>query len=113
MIDHEETAAAYPIQTRDFHLSEQLVDVGERVRRRQLIACSERSGMAGAFPHLYFDLHRPSAAEPPAATGVLDPQRSWVDGTGRITCYDRDRDWLSTPLALIRPVPCLGLEWRQ
>jgi murein DD-endopeptidase MepM/ murein hydrolase activator NlpD len=110
MIDHAETAAGFRIQTRYFHLSEQLVTVGDRLQRGQLIGYSGVSGLAGGFPHLHFEVHR--LGDGAVAVRFLDPQLFWVDGKGKVTCYDRQREWPDEPAALIYPVPCLGVEWQ-
>jgi len=110
MIDHGTTAAGYRIQTRYFHLSEQQVAVGDRLQRGQVIGYSGLSGMAGGFPHLHFEVHR--LGEDAVALSFLDPQLFWVDGKGKITCYDRHRAWSVDPLKLSYPVPCLGVDWQ-
>jgi hypothetical protein len=69
--------------------------------------------MAGIYPHLHFEVHRLSDAVPPVATRFLDPQLFWVDGVGKITCYDSNRDWIESPVALTYPVPCRGVEWNE
>ena len=70
------------------------------------------TGMAGLFPHLHFEVHKLSDTEPPSAVGFQDPQRFWVDGIGRVSCYDRSRSYPQTPVMLTYPAPCLGLEWQ-
>jgi len=110
MIDHAAGAAGYRIQTRYFHLSERLVEVGDQLRRGQLIGYSGASGMAGGFPHLHFEVHRLGEGDDAVAVSVLDPQLFWVEGKGKITCYDKNREWQARPVALSYPVPCLGVE---
>jgi hypothetical protein len=51
-------------------------------------------------------------AEPVVAVKVLDPQLFWVDGVGKITCYDKARSFPASLTALTYPVPCLGLDWQ-
>ena len=112
LLDHEPGDASAGLQTRYFHLSEQRVAEGERVRRGQVIGYSGLSGLAGGFPHLHFEVHRLNGDNPPRTIGLLDPQLYWVDGAGRITCFERARDYSSTPGLLTYPVPCRGLDWR-
>ncbi len=112
MIDHAATAAGYRIQTRYFHLSEQRVAVGDRLQRGQVIGYSGFSGLAGASPHLHFEVHRRGEGVDAVAVRFLDPQLFWVDGKGKITCYDKHREWAAEPVALSYPVPCLGMEWQ-
>jgi murein DD-endopeptidase MepM/ murein hydrolase activator NlpD len=112
MIDHGATAAGDRIQTRYFHLSEQRVVVGDRLQRGQVIGYSGFSGLAGGFPHLHFEVHRLGDGADAVAVRFLDPQLFWVDGRGRITCYDKHREWPAEPVALSYPVPCLGMDWQ-
>jgi murein DD-endopeptidase MepM/ murein hydrolase activator NlpD len=108
LVDHVFGVAATDLQTRYFHLSEQRVAAGEAVHRGQLLGYSGRSGMVGVFQHLHFEVHRLGDSDPPRAIGLLDPQAYWVDGVGRVTCFERGRDFL--PSRLTYPVPCRGLD---
>jgi len=112
MLDHGRSVAGFRLQTRYFHMTERVVQAGEVVRRGQLLGYSGMTGLAGGFPHLHFEVHRLSDADSPVAVGFQDPQLFWVDGVGRVTCYDRTRAYPSTPAVLTYPVPCLGLDWR-
>ena len=113
MIDHGLTTAGYRIQTRYFHLSEQRVEPGDKLLRGQLIGYSGASGMAGVYPHLHFEVHRLAEGENPSAIHFLDPQIFWVNGAGRITCYDKHRDWEPTPVELTYPVSCRDMGWSE
>ena len=112
MVDHGIGAAGLRLQTRYFHLTERLVREGQAVRRGKLLGYSGMTGLAGGFPHLHFEVHRLGEAEPAIAVKVLDPQLFWVDGVGKITCYDKARSFPASPIALTYPVPCLGLDWQ-
>ena len=112
LLNHDRGDAEYALQTRYFHLSGFGVSEGERVSRGQVLGYSGLSGAAGAFPHLHFEVHRLNDEEPPRAIGVLDPQHYWVDGVGRVTCYERTRDFAAARGLLTYPVPCRGMEWR-
>lgn len=112
MVDHGRSAAGFRLQTRYFHMTERLVQAGQAVQRGQLLGYSGMTGMAGLFPHLHFEVHRLSEAEPPQAIGFQDPQLFWVDGAGKIGCYDKTRRYATEPAALTYPVPCLGLAWQ-
>ena len=110
-VDHGRGDAGHRLQTRYVHLAERLVREGETVRRGQLLGYSGMSGLAAGFPHLHFEVHRLDEAEPPRANGYLDPQLFWVDGVGRVTCFDRGRDYPDAPVRLTYPVPCRGVDW--
>ncbi len=112
MLDHDRGSGGFRLQTRYFHLTEQRVRAGESVRRGQLLGYSGMTGLAGMFPHLHFEVHKLNDADPAVASGFQDPQLFWVDGVGRVNCYDRTRAYPQTPAMLTYPVPCLGLEWQ-
>lgn len=111
-VDHGHGDAGHRLQTRYLHLSERLVGEGEAVHRGQLLGYSGMSGFAAGFPHLHFEVHRLDDAEPPRAAGYLDPQLFWIDGVGRVTCYEHGRDYPAAPVRLTYPVPCRGIAWR-
>ena len=112
LVNHDHGDDENALQTRYFHLSDYHVAEGERVSRGQVLGYSGLSGAAGAFPHLHFEVHRLNGDEPARTVGLLDPQRYWVDGVGRITCFERARDFAATPGLLTYPVPCRGMDWR-
>ncbi len=111
-VDHGHGDAGHRLQTRYLHLSERLVGEGEAVHRGQLLGYSGMSGLAAGFSHLHFEVHRLDDAEPPRAAGYLDPQLFWIDGVGRVTCYEHGRDYPAAPVRLTYPVPCRGIAWR-
>ncbi len=47
------------------------------------------------------------------ATSDFDPQLFWVDGKGRVSCYESARDLTPVPVSLSYPVPCRDLIWQQ
>ena len=112
LVNHDRGEAEYALQTRYFHLSDYRVGEGDRVSRGQLLGYSGLSGAAGGYPHLHFEVHRLNDEEPARTIGLLDPQHYWVDGAGRVACYERARDFAAMPGLLTYPVPCLGLDWR-
>lgn len=112
ILNHGRTANGYRIQTRYFHLSEQLVSAHQKVRRGQLVGYSGLTGLAAGFPHLHFEVHQLDESDVPVAIRDVDPQRYWVDGVGKITCYDSARVFKPTPASLTYPVPCRGTDWQ-
>lgn len=105
-IDHAPVADGFRLQTRYFHLAEQLVEPGQRVARGELIGYSGVTGLTGLYPHLHFETFRLNERDPPVAVEYLDPQRYWMDGIGRVTCYRHGQDYAAEPLLLTYPVPC-------
>ncbi len=112
MLNHGRSEAGFRIQTRYFHLDEPLVAEGAKVRRGQLIGYSGATGLAAGFSHLHFEVHQLNEADAPVAIRDLDPQLYWVDGAGKITCYDSSREFASTTTSLTYPVPCRDLDWQ-
>ena len=108
-VDHARVADGFRLQTRYFHLTEQVVAPGQRVARGEVIGYSGATGMAGVFPHLHFEMFRLNEQEPPIAVEYLDPQRYWIDGVGRVTCFRQGQDYAGEPLRLTYPVPCRAI----
>lgn len=112
ILNHGRSRVGFRIQTRYFHLNESLVAEGEKLRRGQLIGYSGATGLAAGFPHLHFEVHQLDEAAAPVAIRDLDPQLYWVNGAGKITCYDSSREYSPAPVSLTYPVPCRSLVWR-
>ena len=113
MLNHGQTAAGFRVQSRYFHLSEQLVMPGEKVSRGQLLGFTGGTGLAaGVFPHLHFEVYRLNQEIPPLAIKNIDPQIFWVDGVGMITCFDIDHEYPFGHAAFTYPVPCKDIAWR-
>ena len=113
-IDHGLSAPGYALQTRYFHLTQALVEQGQLVGRGELIAYSGSTGLLAAFlQHLHFEVHRLSESDPPIAIKVVDPQRYWINGIGRVTCFEINAIYPAVPVALTYPVPCNGGSWKH
>ena len=113
-VNHGQSAPGYPLQTRYFHLTKTLVDQGQLVKRGEKIAYSGATGLlAGFLQHLHFEVHRLSDSDQPIAIKVVDPQRYWVNGIGRVTCFEINANYPATPVALTYPVPCKNVSWEQ
>jgi len=111
-LDHGRSEYGYRLQTRYYHLSEQLVQRDQGVSRGQLIGYAGATGLLGVYPHLHFEVHRLDDAEPPVAQRALDPQLFWTEGPGRVSCFERGRVYEETPARLTYPVPCRGVDWQ-
>jgi len=111
-LDHGEDAQGRTIQTRYFHLDESLVEENQQILRGQEIAISGLSGVYAMFPHLHFEVRELTGSGELNSHHPLDPQLHWVDGIGKITCYDKRRDWPPAPVYLTYPAPCKDVPWR-
>ncbi|WP_422372546.1 M23 family metallopeptidase [Hoeflea sp.] len=88
------------------HLDKRLVSKGDTVARGQLVGTLGTTGMlGGGIPHLHFELYRQSGAEGLVST---DPHRLWVDGIGRVTCFDPAASYDDARFRMTYPAPCLG-----
>lgn len=47
------------------------------------------------------------------ATRCLHPQLFGVNGVGKISCCDSNRDWIENPVALTYPARYRGVEWNE
>lgn len=91
-------------RTTYIHLSERVVDHGQRVVRGQLIGMVgiTGKGASGAVPHLHFALwHAPQRKR----LFLSNPHELWYDGPGRVTLYQPERDYTEFPERLTYPVP--------
>ncbi|MEQ8481809.1 MAG: M23 family metallopeptidase [Hoeflea sp.] len=88
------------------HLDKRLVSKGDIVARGQKIGTLGTTGMlGGGIPHLHFELYRQAGAEGLVST---DPHRLWVDGVGRVTCFDPAVSYDESRFRMTYPAPCLG-----
>ncbi|WP_394690873.1 M23 family metallopeptidase [Hoeflea sp.] len=88
------------------HLQKRLVSKGDVVARGQKIGTIGTTGMlGGGIPHLHFELYRQTHGDGLTPT---DPHRFWVDGVGRVTCFDPAATYETTRFAMTYPVPCQG-----
>jgi murein DD-endopeptidase MepM/ murein hydrolase activator NlpD len=85
-ITHGTDASGKRTRTVYKHLQRRLVSKGDVVARGQQIGTLGTTGMlSGGIPHLHFELYRQTQG---AGLVPADPHRFWVDGVGRVTCFD-------------------------
>ena len=90
-------------QTDYRHLQSRDVDVGQRVRRGDVIGTLGRTGaLAGGIPHLHFEVQRQSGSG--GVPRSVEPHLFWADGVGRVTCREAGRDYPADRIT--HPVPC-------
>lgn len=106
VIDHGPDETGRHIITKYFHLEKRLARKGDVVARGQQIGTMGRSGTQALKIHLHFEVHYGFT---PRDQDPVDPHRFWVDGPGRVTCFDPRRTYPEKPPRLTYPVPCHGI----
>ena len=105
-IDHGTNEDGARVITRYLHLSNRDKQRGDVVARGEQIGGLGATGfLAAGFPHLHFEvIVRPQGgrAEP------KDPHLFWVNGVGRVTCFDPDLAVPDLPWRTTYPVQCRG-----
>jgi hypothetical protein len=86
ILDHGVDASGARILTDYKHLHERLVEPGQVVARGQKIGTMGATGLMGMMVHLHFEVWRDL---PHRETEPLDPNLFWMDGPGKVTCFDR------------------------
>jgi len=85
------------------HMASRNVEVGSVVERGDVIGGLGRSGaVSSGILHLHFEVQ---AGEGYKAE-VLDPNRYWIGGQGRVTCFTQQGNFPKTGLRLTYPVQC-------
>ncbi len=103
VVDHGVDSDGARVLTRYHHLSRTDVAVGEVLARGERLGLLGSSGAAAVFQHLHFELRRgPDRAK----ADPVDPNLYWVDGIGRVTCFDPGRSYPLRPIRLTYPTLC-------
>ncbi|WP_204114156.1 M23 family metallopeptidase [Shimia biformata] len=90
--------------TRYVHLDTRISKEGDVVKRGQQVGTLGLTGAAAQFqPHLHFEVREKQADghELPA-----DPQYFWIEGVGRVTCFEPGKTIPSNPVLFTYPVVC-------
>lgn len=108
-ITHGRDAGGKLTRTVYKHLQNRLVSKGDIVTRGQKVGTLGTTGMlGGGIPHLHFELYRQIHGDGLTPT---DPHRFWVNGVGRVTCFDPVETYETVNFAMTYPAPCQG-EWQ-
>lgn len=102
-IDHGPDADGVPVVTRYFHMSARLKRPGDVVARGEQIGTMGSTGLLGLANHLHFEVRR---RERRSLGRPYDPHLFWVDGPGRVTCFDPDRSYPEDRFGITYPTPC-------
>lgn len=105
IMEHGPDAAGRMYRTRYAHLRSRVVRRGDVVARGQRIGGLGRGGITGGgILHLHFEVQQQQTSgrfEP------LDPHLFWIDGVGRVTCFETDKTYADRPFRITYPVQCL------
>lgn len=104
LVVHGEDGAGARYTTVYKHLDARSVKAGETVRRGQQIGTLGTTGLLSqGYPHLHFELWvKPKGR----VSDPQDPNKYWVNGGGKVTCFAAGRRYPSAPNKLTYPVIC-------
>ena len=105
-IRHESATQQDIIITRYYHLAKKMVKKGDLVERGQDIGTLGGTGALAPNPHLHFETQLLISEKYPAKLKPLNPHFFWWDGKGKITCFNKNRNWDTEDFRLTYPVPC-------
>lgn len=101
VIDHGTDKSGTRFSTRYFHLHSQLVEIGDRVEHGQIIGSVGATGLLAPYPHLHFELHRGDGFGQ-----AVNPHLFWLDGPGRVTCFEPTKNGQISDFRMTYPVKC-------
>lgn len=102
-IDHGRDPDGQIVKTVYKHLKTREVAKGARVGRGTLVGTMGATGALAMMIHLHFEVRRAAADRYFVA---YDPMNYWVDGPGRVTCFEPGRTYAARPVRITYPVPC-------
>ena len=85
------------------HLKTRDVNEGQIIRRGERIGTMGATGALGMAVHLHFETLVKSQKRGEVHS---DPQLHWVDGVGRVTCFDENANYPDHPFRITYPTPC-------
>lgn len=104
VIDHGTDTNGDRVETVYKHLKERQVAEGDTVTRAQQIGTMGATGALGMMVHLHFEVWRRKPGSRHAV--AYDPQLFWVQGPGRVTCFDKTARYPEAPFRTTYPVIC-------
>ncbi|MCU9837750.1 M23 family metallopeptidase [Ruegeria sp. WL0004] len=85
------------------HLDQRLAREGDTLARGQQIATMGDTGALGMLVHLHFETMRWSKTK---GEIYYDPHLVWMDGVGRVTCFETGKRYADEPFRTTYPVRC-------
>ena len=104
VIHHGKDQAGTGHSTHYYHLDRQSVKVGEWVQRGQIIGSVGATGLLAPYPHLHFELHQGEGFG-----RAVNPHLYWLEGIGRVTCYEPGISDPPPNFRMTYPVACKPL----
>ncbi len=105
VIDHGKDRSGTVYSTLYFHLDSQLVNIGDQVKRGQIIGRVGATGLLASYPHLHFELRRGWGFGQ-----AVNPHAYWLDGPGRVTCFVPNTSVPASQFRMIYPVKCMTAD---
>jgi len=103
-VDHGVDQNGARVFTRYFHLESRGVQVGQQVRRGEVIGRMGATGLlAGGGVHLHFEVWRgPDERD----LAPIDPHLVWAGGVGRVTCFNPGVQYARETFVTTYPTRC-------
>jgi murein DD-endopeptidase MepM/ murein hydrolase activator NlpD len=104
VIAHGQDADGFWYLTRYLHNAENLLSVGDTVRRGQIIARLGNTGTRGSSPHVHFQVDKSATPRPARdnADAGQNPHHYWHTES----CFDPARAYANRPIRFTLPVRC-------
>jgi len=106
IIDHGKDEEGRYLQTSYAHMDNRYASAGDRVARGQHIGDLGAAGKGALVPHLHYEVHVSPNNESFDDRRPINPNLLWMDGVGKITCFDPDRIYPTHPLRFTYPGKC-------
>jgi hypothetical protein len=103
VLDHGVNTKGQQVLTAYRHLAGRDVVVGQSLERGARLGGMSNTGALGVWTHLHFEV----LVGPNLARVIeIDPNLTWMDGPGRVTCFEADRKYEAGLLRMTYPVVC-------
>lgn len=103
IVEHGRDTNGQKVRTVYKHLKTRTASKGETIARGEQVGTMGATGALAMLVHLHFEVRR-------ARTGnyytPYDPMLFWVQGPGRVTCFEAGKTYADTPFQITYPVPC-------
>ena len=91
--------------SRYLHLNARVVEAGDEVKRGQEIGTLGSTGFLATYPHLHFELGFAKTKKQHFFI-TENPHKYWYDGVGKISCFDKTKEYKKKTLGITYPLLC-------